>query len=208
MSNCAWPEAFPMGRCRYLRFEGSDHRPLLTYFNADRPKKRGMFRFNRALTEQEEVTHLVDEAWNWTPIDSVITKLNKCWRNIIKWAKEKQIQSNLLIMKNQQALEKALTSPQPDSDLIASISAVLKRAYLDEEQFWLQRSKIQGIIKGDRNTGFFHAATRTRRTINSIPVLEDAQGGAVYEEQEISRVISDYFTKIFTSNGNSSFSQM
>lgn len=208
MSNCAWAEAFPMGRCRYLRFEGSDHRPLLTYFNADRPKKRGMFRFNRALTEQEEVTHLVDQAWNSTPMDSVITKLNNCRRNIINWAKEKQTQRNLLIKKNQEALEKALTSPQPDSELILSINAVLKNAYLDEEQFWLQRSRIQWLKKGDRNTGFFHAATRTRRTINSIPVLEDTQGGAVYEEQEIAWVISDYFTKIFTSNGNNSFSQL
>ena len=54
MGNCVWAEAFPMGRCRYLRFEGSDHRPLMSYFNSDRTRKRGMFRFNRALTEQEE----------------------------------------------------------------------------------------------------------------------------------------------------------
>lgn len=62
MGNCAWSEAFPMGRCRYLRFEGSDHRPLISYFNANRVKKRGLFRFNRSLTEQEEVTQVVEEA--------------------------------------------------------------------------------------------------------------------------------------------------
>lgn len=43
MVNCAWNEIFPMGRCCYLRFEGSDHRPLITYFNKSEVQKRGMF---------------------------------------------------------------------------------------------------------------------------------------------------------------------
>lgn len=53
MANCAWSEAYPKGRCCYLRVEGSDHRPLITYFNSTAPKRRGMFRFNRTLTEDE-----------------------------------------------------------------------------------------------------------------------------------------------------------
>jgi len=91
---------------------------------------------------------------------------------------------------------------------IENLNMELRQAYLAEEQIWQQRSRIQWLKKGDRNTGFFHAATRTRRTINSIPVIEDMQGGAVYEEQQIGRVISDYFTQIFTSNGNGSFTQI
>ncbi|KAF3512526.1 hypothetical protein F2Q69_00008602 [Brassica cretica] len=71
MGNCAWSEAFPMGRCRYLRFEGSDHRPLMSYFNSERTKKKGMFRFNRALTEQEEVTRLVEASWNSSLLDTM-----------------------------------------------------------------------------------------------------------------------------------------
>ncbi|XP_056862666.1 uncharacterized protein LOC130510404 [Raphanus sativus] len=208
MSNCAWFEDFPMGRCRYLRFEGSDHRPLVSYFNSDRPKKKGIFRFNRSLTEQEEVTRIVDESWHQSPLDSVIQKLNEVRKGIIKWAKEKQIQSNLVIKQNQEALEKALSSDKPDQTRIEEINTTLRKAYLAEEQFWQQRSRIQWLKQGDRNTGFFHAATRTRRALNSIPVLEDAQGGAVYEEKDITRVISDYFTQIFSTNGNNSFSQI
>ncbi|KAG2308255.1 hypothetical protein Bca52824_028003 [Brassica carinata] len=188
MGNCSWSEAFPMGRCRYLRFEGSDHRPLLSYFNADRPTKRGLFRFNRSLTEQNEVTQLVSEAWNSSPLATVIAKLNTCRRSIIKWAKEKQEQSNLTIKRNQEALEAALSSDTPDTTLIETLNIALLRAYIAEEQFWQQRSRIQWLKQGDRNTGFFHAATRTRRIINSIPVIEDPQGGAVYEEPDISRL--------------------
>ncbi|KAG2313013.1 hypothetical protein Bca52824_024570 [Brassica carinata] len=188
MGNCSWAEAYPMGRCRYLRFEGSDHRPLMTYFNGEKPKRRGMFRFNRALTEQEEVTGIIDEAWNASPLDSVILKLNKCRRSIILWAKEQQSQSNLIIKQTQEALERALSDPFPDTCLIESLNSDLRKAYLAEEQFWLQRSRIQWLKQGDKNTGFFHAATRTRRTINAISVIEDTQGGAVYEEHEIARM--------------------
>ena len=172
MSNCAWSEAFPMGRCRYLRFEGSDHRPLLSYFNSERPRRRGLFRFNRTLTEQEEVTQVINEAWHHSPLHSVIEKLNACRRGIIRWAKEQQEQSNLIIKQNQEALEAALSSDNPDQNRIDDIYSVLRNAYLAEEQFWQQRSRIQWLKQGDRNTGFFHAATRTRRKINAIPVLE------------------------------------
>lgn len=78
----------------------------------------------------------------------------------------------------------ALSSATPDTVLIEEINSAIRQAYLAEEQFWQQRSRIQWLKKGDRNTGFFHAATRTRRMINSISVLEDAQGGVVYEEQD------------------------
>lgn len=174
-----------MGRCRYLRFEGSDHRPLMTYFNSEKLKRKGMFRFNRALTEQEEVTQVIDSAWHSSPLDSVIEKLNKCRRGIIQWSKEQQLQSNLAILRNQEALEKALSSAIPDTALIEVTNSELRLAYLAEEQFWQQRSRIQWLKKGDRNNGFYLAATRTRRTINSILVIEDSQGGAVYEENDM-----------------------
>ncbi|KAG2297914.1 hypothetical protein Bca52824_034386 [Brassica carinata] len=94
MANCSWAEALPMGRSNYLRFEGSDHRPLLTFFNNSRTKRKGVFRFNRTLIEKEEVTELVDEAWNHDPLRSVISKLNSCRRSIIEWTKERNKKSH------------------------------------------------------------------------------------------------------------------
>ncbi|KAF3569092.1 hypothetical protein DY000_02015943 [Brassica cretica] len=46
MANCAWSEMFPSGHSVYLRFEGSDHRPLLTLLVQTAKKKRGTFRFD------------------------------------------------------------------------------------------------------------------------------------------------------------------
>ncbi|KAG2322458.1 hypothetical protein Bca52824_015671 [Brassica carinata] len=97
MANCRLSEAFPMGRSAYLRFEGSDHRPLLTYFNNSRTRRKGLFRFNRTLTENEEVTDLIEEEWHQDPLRSVIAKLNACRQGIIQWTKERNLKSNQLI---------------------------------------------------------------------------------------------------------------
>ena len=41
MSNNSWLECFPSGRAEYLRFEGSDHRPLVIFVDESRVKRRG-----------------------------------------------------------------------------------------------------------------------------------------------------------------------
>lgn len=208
MVNCAWNETFPMGRCCYLRFEGSDHRPLITYFNKTGGRKRGMFRFNRTLTENQEVETVVQEAWHHYPLDSVISKLNACRRKIIQWAKDQNQKNNVLIRQYQDALEVALSASSPNNEDIKAITNSLLTAYKEEELFWQQRSRIQWLKSGDRNTGFFHAATRQRRLINTLSVLEDENDNEVYEEDQICAVIASYFNNIFTSNGNSDFSKL
>lgn len=151
----------------------------------------------------------MEESWNNSPIDSVISKLNACRRSIIQWTKEQHNQSHIAIKSSQNVLETALSSATPDQELTDSTNQVLAQSYREEELFWLQRSRIQWLKQGDRNTWLFHAATRTRRTINSIPVIEDSQGGGVvYEEKDITHVISEYFRGIFTSNSNDPFTQI
>lgn len=38
LANLAWAEMFPASCCSYLRFEGSNHRPLLTYLDTQKVK--------------------------------------------------------------------------------------------------------------------------------------------------------------------------
>ena len=208
LTNCSWSELFPMGRCRYLRFEGSDHRPVVTFFNDSVTKKQGVFRFNRALTENPEIEEVVEAAWNHDPLASVISKLNACRRSIIKWAKEQNIKHNLVITQTQGELEKALSDAIPNPSLIETLSEVLRKAYKEEELFWAQRSRISWLKSGDRNTGFFHAVTRQRRMLNSFSVIENEEGGEVFEEHEIVSVISKYFRDIFNTSGQSDFTDL
>lgn len=96
-------------------------------------------------------------------------------------------------------LEEALTSPVNDTVLIRKDSDELNAAYLAEESFCKQRSKLLWLILGDRNTGYFHATAKNRKMVNSFSVIEDTDGTIVFEEDKILKVIVKYFQHIFSS---------
>ena len=201
MSNCSWSEKFPSGRSIYLRFEGSDHRPLLTLFDQSKSLKKGSFRFDRRLHSKPEVRELVKNHWPHPQQESVISKTSRIRAKIIEWTKAQNEKSNEIIRAAQLILEEALSAPSPDTDLIASTTSKLEKAYREEEEYWKQRSRIQWLQSGDRNSSFFHAITRGRRQINAFSILED-EHGAIYEtEEDIVATISKYYQSIFTTSG-------
>ena len=151
MSNGAWAEAYPASTCVYLCFEGSDHRPLLTDFDMSKKKKKGIFRYDRRLKESEEVSHLIEEAWNYDNQEDVEEKINRCRRDIIIWTREKHQNSQKLIKEYKQKLEEAMTSQEPNLQLISSINNNLLLAYKAEEAFWKQRSRQIWLALGDKN---------------------------------------------------------
>lgn len=59
MSNSRWAEEYPSGRSEYLMFEASDHRPLVIYFDLQKKRKKGLFRYDRRYRKNKEVTKLV-----------------------------------------------------------------------------------------------------------------------------------------------------
>ncbi|KAG7563477.1 Zinc knuckle CX2CX4HX4C [Arabidopsis suecica] len=200
IANAAWTEMFPSGWCSYLRYEGSDHRPLITFFDTSRSKKRGLFRFDRRLRQNPEIREIIDECWNNPIHSSVLAKTNACRQGIVKWSKSQFANSSQQIKDNQEALEIALSNPVPDRDRITALTARLEKAYKEEEQFWRQRSRILWLQGGDRNTGFFHASTRNRRAQNRLSVMEDEAGHAVHEEDQIAKTISEYYQNLFTAD--------
>ncbi|WZY79424.1 hypothetical protein YC2023_025808 [Brassica napus] len=94
-------------------------------------------------------------------------------------------------------------NPRNDTVLIQEINAKLNGAYLAEEAFWKQRSRLLWLKLGDRNSGFFHATTKNRRRANAFTVLEDSAGKVVYKEEEIAETVVDYFTKLYTTKPGS-----
>ncbi|XP_024007904.1 uncharacterized protein LOC112083915 [Eutrema salsugineum] len=203
--NDEWLEAFPSGRSEYLRYEGSDHRPLVTFLDDSRVKLKGIFRFDNRLREKEEIMTLIGQVWNNSDHDTVVAKITDCRREIIRWVKEQNMNSAKLISDTQTELERALSADSPDPEVIGHCTATLEKAYKAEEHFWKQRSRILWLQSGDRNTGYFHAVTCNRRTCNRFTVLEDSSGTAFHEEQDFARIISEYFQEIFSSQNNSGF---
>ncbi|KAG7600499.1 Reverse transcriptase zinc-binding domain [Arabidopsis suecica] len=206
MANSSWAEAYPTGRSEYLRFEGSDHRPIVTSFDPVKKKSKGLFRYDRRLRENEEVKQLVLKAWNLEESASVEKRIGNCRSAIIKWHKETQLNSQKRIEELRILLEEAMSSDSQNSGQVDKITKDLSLAYQAEEEFWRQRSRQLWLTLGDKNTGYFHAATKGRKAINNISVLEDDKGQVVYEEDQIVKVISDYYQNLFLSQEGERFS--
>ena len=199
MINCKWAEDYPSECCEYLRFEGSDHRPVLVHLSQSPPKKRGLFRFDRRLKNKPEIQELVEKHRTSMSYESVLVKICRIRRKIMEWSKLENKNSKELILETQTKLEEALSSTNPEPIVIDTLSKKLEKAYLEEEQYWKQRSRIQWLHSRDRNSAFFHAVTRERRTINKFSVIENSLGQPVFEEEQIVQTISDYYTELFSS---------
>ncbi|XP_038977290.1 uncharacterized protein LOC120107861 [Phoenix dactylifera] len=62
-----------------------------------------------------------------------------------------------------------------------------------QEIFWRQKSRVQWIQEGDRNTRFFHQSTVIRRHRNRIRVIRDEDGQLVEDPDSIRRVLEGFF---------------
>lgn len=182
-----------------MAYEGSDHKPLLTVFEPCKRKRRGIFRYDRRLKEYPEVSELIKITWEAARSCSVSEKITLVRGAISRWNKTKQANSRIVIEHKKVELEKAQTSSANDLELIHKISSELKAAYKSEEEYWRQRSRLLWLRLGDRNSGFFHATTKNRKRVNDFSVIEDAEGKPVYKEEQIAKVIVQYFNDLFTS---------
>lgn len=122
-------------------------------------------------------------------------KLASTRRAISEWNRSQQHNSKVLIKQLKGELKDAMISTRNDTALIHDINGKLNCAYLAEEAFWKQRSRLLWLQLGDMNSGFFHATTKNRRRANPFSVLENSEGNVVYKEEEISTTVVDYFEK-------------
>ena len=158
-----------------------------------------MFRYDRRLKDNAEVKTLVEEVWKNAGTSPIREKIAKTRSAIVEWSKTQLCNSREFIGQKKQELEIALINPVGDQDRIKKINEELNKAYQAEEEYWRQRSRLLWLKLGDQNTGYFHAVSKNRRRANSFSVLENSDGEMVYKEEDISKVIVDYYHSLFTS---------
>lgn len=75
-------------RSAYLRFESSDHRPLITTFDTTFTKRRGLFRYDRRLRNNTEVKKIIAQEWSSNKTTSVEQRISNARQAISRWNKE------------------------------------------------------------------------------------------------------------------------
>ena len=68
-----------------------------------------------------------------------------------------------------------------------------------EEEFWVMKPWILWLVKGYRNTSFYHTVALVHRRINLILCMKDMMGNWINWDRDISEFIREGFSKLFTS---------
>jgi hypothetical protein len=68
-----------------------------------------------------------------------------------------------------------------------------------EEIMARQRSPIEWLKEGDRNTSFFHARASARRRANKINALARPDGSRCTDMAEIKGLVGEFYTNLFSS---------
>jgi hypothetical protein len=81
-----------------------------------------------------------------------------------------------------------------EKQLMKRISELLSR----EEIMMKQRSRMDWLKEGDRNTAFFHARARERAQINRITALRREDGTVVTKQEDLETEAMEFYSRLFT----------
>ncbi|KAF3789189.1 Transposon TX1 uncharacterized protein [Nymphaea thermarum] len=99
-----------------------------------------------------------------------------------------------------QSLEFASTSNDKNHEIL--IRKELQASLEDEDSLWRQRAHVKWMAEGDRNTAFYKAIVKGRRTKNSLCALEH-EGTRINDVNHIRSICEDYFCDLLGSQEGS-----
>lgn len=205
MANDEWNSMFPASEVEYLELIESDHRPAIIKIQRQTEVGPKPFLFDARLCNRQELNEIVRKCWSqdmYTDSNSVQRKLKESRAQISKWRRKNNTNSAKRIKELKMIIDKAHTDPSISIDHINLLRRELDTEYKNEEKFWYQKSRVQWLKEGDRNTRFFHASSKNRIARNRLCSIVTDKNETVYGNQRIAREAERYFTELFTSTSH------
>ncbi|CAN1315455.1 Transposon TX1 uncharacterized 149 kDa protein [Linum perenne] len=203
LCNVEWMNLIQDSTTMLLERLQSDHRPILVRLTHQSRFNRlsRPFHFNAAWLAHENFPSFLDHNWSRGRELSVSLQdfKDKCktWNvevfgHIFK--RKRQLQNHL------RWLEHKCQNTNADKFVKeeAEIRTELERTLWQESILWLQKSRIQWIKDGDRNTKFFHLSTIGRRNVNFFRGLKRPDGNEIFEDSELKQLALTHFQDLFT----------
>ncbi|VAI29049.1 unnamed protein product [Triticum turgidum subsp. durum] len=164
------------------------------------------FKFEAAWTRAPDYVQMINE--NWGKLKEGPPSLNNTWSALNRlsttlqtWSRE----SFGSVKKEIKKLEKKLASLRRNNMAIGysreekEVEKKLYEMFEREEIMAKQRSRIDWLHEGDRNTSFFHARASARRRTNKIKALRRVDGSLCEDPEGIRSMVHDFYSNMFTS---------
>ncbi|KAF7134615.1 hypothetical protein RHSIM_Rhsim08G0178900 [Rhododendron simsii] len=209
-----WRNLFPLTQVWNELKVGSDHCPLIVKCRVPLKRVPFSFKFESKWTTHPECGQIIASAWTQSQQGShlygLVQRLKKCKEFLLEWSKKTFGRDKMNLKRFQERLrsiQMALFSQenlQEERKLIKEIEVLLLR----EEMTLHQRSRVNWLTYGDKNSAFFHACINQRRQRNQLIMLKTGGGNWVQDEDGINDLIHNYFSGLFECFGPRDFSEV
>ncbi|KAL5539433.1 hypothetical protein UlMin_045908 [Ulmus minor] len=212
-----WGTLFPNAKVTNLAFFHSDHRAVKISLGSSwvwvrkqaGSKRQRRFHFEEIWASDLECRELITSNWAIDKakagVEDVTVRLKNCAVETDRWGFNKYGSLKKSILETQTDLE-AKKADNSFRDHITDIRLLERRLeFLNnkEEIYWRQRSRIEWLAHGDRNSKYFHHKAAERSRKNRITGLFSNAGEWNTDPGKILGIISDYFQDIFLSSSPS-----
>ena len=214
--NSSWFLARPQTISEFLPRDFSDHCAMIVRTGEQRLQVPHSFRFLNFWADHDDFLGIVKRVWVAYVEGNPMYKFTQKMSLLKKELKAKHfrdsshISSRVLEAKAQWAAAQVALDAHPMSDECSLVERDLSRRYArlchDEEAFFRQRSRIQWLALGDKNTKFFHRSLVHRQVRNRIHGLKDEDGTFLTDQREMGRLTVRYFQHLFSAPARPSIS--
>jgi hypothetical protein len=77
-----------------------------------------------------------------------------------------------------------------------------------EETMWRQRSRIQWLSEGDKNTRFFHMRANGRKKKNRVSRLKRPDGSYTEDQHELGQMARNFYSNLYTTEGTAGMEEV
>lgn len=184
----------------------SDHCPLLIesdpvlFSGGVGGRRRRRFMFEEMWTKDEECGDVIERGWNGLGNAAISNKLIKVASDLRSWGCEKfgrvrrTVQDLRTELDHLQRADPSMDCLRLRRDKEQQLDQFLER----EEVMWRQRSRVNWLQYGDRNTKFFHQFAKHRGRINRILGVLDEENKWHTGFHEVGVVFVHYFKRLFS----------
>jgi hypothetical protein len=207
VANDIWRDAFPDSQVEHLASPCSDHCPIVLRFSGTEQiqARRKCLHYEIFWEREPESSDVIKNSWVATgdkaDLGDIKNSLRKVMLELQSWSKRKCKNVGREIEKCKKNLASLM---EANTDLLAihQASDRLNELLYREEMLWLQRSRINWLKEGDRNTRFFHSRAVWRAKKNKITKLRDSDGTVYKSAKDLERMATDYFRQVYHADPN------
>ncbi|XP_038982901.1 uncharacterized protein LOC120110929 [Phoenix dactylifera] len=208
IASADWIQRFPSYQVSHLARIASDHCPILIS-TASSSSYHSPFHFEKLWLSYPQSWRIVREAWGMPvqgdAMQRVSRRLELTKRRLRRWNRKvvgnifrrlEEVEGRIADLQGREDRGGELEEGEM-SDLrryLASHHSLLHQ----QETMWRQKSRVQWVKEGDRNTRFFHRSTVIRRQRNMIRSLRVGTSQWVVEDTAVRQVLLDFFRSRWT----------